>query len=139
MLLTVTAFYAGLMAIWIAALGFEVARRRRRHDVSWGGGEVPELEQAIRAHGNACEYIPIALIVLGLSEGLGAPVLLLHLAGVMLVAGRLMHGIYFLAGARRFRLRLVGMMLTWVMIGGLGLALVWQGLLAFFRGVLMGA
>lgn len=132
MLLTVTAFYAGLMALWIMALGFEVSRRRRRHDVSWGDGEVPELSQAIRAHGNACEYIPVALIVLGLSEGLGAPALLLHLAGAMLVAGRVMHGAYFLTGARWFRLRFVGMMLTAVMIGGLGLALVWQALLAFF-------
>ena len=132
MLLTVTAFYAGLMALWIMALGFEVSRRRRRHDVSWGDGDVPELAQAIRAHANACEYIPIALIVLGLSEGLGAPALLLHLAGLMLVAGRVMHGAYFLAGARRFKLRFVGMMLTGVMVGGLGLALVWQALLAFF-------
>lgn len=132
MLLTVTAFYAGLLALWIMALGFEVSRRRRRHDVSRGDGEVPELARAIRAHGNACEYIPIALIVLALSEGMGAPALLLHLAGIMLIAGRVMHGAYFLSGARRLNLRFVGMMLTGVVIGGLGLALVWQALLTFF-------
>lgn len=131
MLLTVTAFYAGLMALWLMALGFEVSRRRRRHDVSYGTGGVAELEQAVRAHANACEYVPIALIVMGLAEGLGAPAPLLHAAGVMLAAGRVMHGAYFLAGARRFRLRFVGMMLTVVMIGGLALALVVQALLAF--------
>lgn len=132
MLLAVTSFYAGLMALWIMGLGFEVSRRRRRHDVSYGDGGVPELVQAIRAHANACEYIPIALIVMALSEGMGAPPLLLHVAGAMLVVGRVMHGAYFLAGARRFNLRFFGMMLTGVMIGGLGLALVWQALLAFF-------
>ena len=132
MLLTVTAFYAGLMALWLVGLGFEVSRRRRRHGVSYGTGGVVELEHAMRAHANASEYVPIALIVLGLAEGMGAPVLLLHLTGLMLVAGRLMHGAYFLAGARRFNLRFFGMMLTVVMIGGLSLALVWQALLAFF-------
>lgn len=135
MWLTVTAFYAGLMALWIAALGLEVARRRRRHDVSWGDGGVVELAQAIRAHGNACEYIPIALIVLGLSEGMAAPALLLHIAGAMLLAGRVMHGAYYLTGARRFSLRLMGMMLTWAMIGALALALVGQAFLSFVRGV----
>lgn len=132
MLLTVTAFYAGLMALWLVGLGFEVSRRRRRHDVSYGTGGVPELEHAVRAHANACEYVPIGLIVLGLAEGMGAPALLLHIAGVMLLAGRVMHGAYFLAGARVFNLRFLGMMLTVVMIGGLGLALVVQALMAFF-------
>lgn len=132
MLLTVTAFYAGLMALWLVGLGFEVSRRRRRHEVSHGDGGVAELEHAIRAHANACEYVPIALIVMGLSEGMGAPAWLLHVAGLMLVAGRVMHGVYFLAGARVFNLRFFGMMLTVVIIGGLGLALVWQAFLAFF-------
>lgn len=132
MLLIVTSFYAGLMALWLVGLGFEVSRRRRRHDVSWGDGGVVELEQAIRAHANACEYIPIALIIMGLAEGLGAPAWLLHVTGLMLVAGRVMHGAYFLAGARRFQLRFIGMMLTVTMIGGLGLALVWQALAGFF-------
>ena len=67
MLLTVTAFYAGLLALWLVGLGFEVSRRRRQHDVLVGSAGVAELEQAIRAHANACEYVPIALIVLGLS------------------------------------------------------------------------
>ena len=92
MSLPVTALYAGLMGLWLLALGFEVMRRRRRHDVSTGDGGVRELELAMRAHGNACEYVPVALILLGLAEGLGAPGWVLHLFGLMLVAGRLIHG-----------------------------------------------
>lgn len=132
MLLTVTSFYAGLMALWLVGLGFEVSRRRRRHDVSYGDGGVLELQYAVRAHANACEYVPIALIVMGLAEGMGAPAWLLHFTGLMLVVGRGMHGAYFLSGAERFNLRFIGMMLTVVMIGGLALSLVWQALLAFF-------
>ena len=132
MLLAVTAFYAGLMALWLVGLGFEVSRRRRRHGVSYGGGGIPELEHAVRAHANACEYVPVALIVLSLAEGMGAPALLLHVSGLMLVVGRVLHGAYFLGGAKRVNLRFFGMMLTVVMIGGLALALIWQAVLAFF-------
>ncbi len=131
MLLTVTAFYAGVMALWLLGLGVEVSRRRRQSDVLVGSAGVAELEQAIRAHANACEYVPIALIVMGLAEGMGAPGWLLHVCGLMLVAGRGLHGVYYLTGADRLRLRSVGMMLTVVMIGGLGLSLIVQSVTAF--------
>jgi len=128
MSLPATALYAGLMGLWLLALGFEVIRRRRRHDVSVGTGGVGELELAMRAHGNACEYVPIALILLGLSEGMGAPGWVVHLFGLMLVAGRLLHGSYFLAGARAMKLRVVGMQLTVGMIGAVALGLVFHAL-----------
>ncbi len=86
------------------------------------------LELAIRAHGNACEYVPVALILLGLSEGMGAPGWVLHILGLMLVAGRLLHGGYFLTGARRLNLRIAGMLLTVGMIGALALGLVFHAL-----------
>ncbi len=128
MALPVTALYAGLMGLWLLGLGFEVMRRRRRHGVSTGDGGVRELELAMRAHGNACEYVPIALILLGLAEGLGAPSWVLHLFGLMLVAGRLVHGGYFLAGARWLNLRILGMLLTVGMIGSVALGLVFHAL-----------
>ncbi|MFQ5565762.1 MAG: MAPEG family protein [Paracoccaceae bacterium] len=126
--LPVTALYAGLMGLWLLGLGFEVMRRRRRHDVSVGDGGVRALELAMRAHGNACEYVPIALILLALAEGMGAPGGVLHLFGLMLVAGRLIHGGYFLAGARRLNLRILGMLLTVGMIGMVALGLVFHAL-----------
>ena len=128
MSLPVTALYAGLMGLWLLGLGFEVMRRRQRHDVSTGDGGVRDLELAMRAHGNACEYVPVALIMLGLAEGLGAPGWVLHMSGLMLVAGRLLHGGYFLAGARRLNIRIAGMLLTIGMIGLLALGLVFHAL-----------
>jgi uncharacterized membrane protein YecN with MAPEG domain len=126
--LPVTALYAGLMGLWILWLGFAVVRLRRRHDVSVGTGDVRELELAMRAHGNACEYIPVALILLGLAEGLGAPGWVIHLFGLMLVAGRVLHGGYFLAGARKLNVRVLGMLLTMGMIGALSFGVVFHGL-----------
>ncbi len=74
MSLPVTALYAGLMGLWLLALGFEVMRRRRRHDVSTGDGG------------------------------------------------------YFLTGARRLNLRILGMMLTVGMIGAVALGLMLHAL-----------
>ncbi len=128
MALPVTALYAGLMGLWLLGLSFAVIQRRRRHDVSVGDGGAEPLQLAIRAHGNACEYVPVALILLGLAEGLGAPGWVLHLFGLMLVAGRLIHGGYFLTGARRLNLRILGMMLTIGMIGAVALGLVFHAL-----------
>jgi uncharacterized membrane protein YecN with MAPEG domain len=62
----------------------------------------------------------------GLAEGLGAPGWVLHMSGLMLVAGRLLHGRYFLAGARRFKYRVAGMLLTMGMIGLLALSLMFH-------------
>jgi len=126
--MAVTGLYAGLMGLWLLFLGFQVMRVRRRHDVSTGDGGVRDLELAIRAHGNACEYVPIALILMALAESLGAPARILHILGLMLLAGRLLHGGYFLAGARQLNIRIAGMLLTVGMIGALALGVTFHAL-----------
>ena len=110
--LPITAFYAGLLGLWLMFLAFKVGQRRSRHKVALGTGGVPELESAVRAHGNAAETIPIALILLGLADGLGTPGWILHLLGVALVAGRLMHGYHFIEMRPDLTFRFWGMMLT---------------------------
>ena len=129
MLLAITAFYAGLMGLWILYLGLTVVRLRRRYDVSTGHGRRSDLEQAVRAHGNACEYIPIALILMALGEGMGMPSWVVHLFGLTLVTGRLMHGWYFLNGARVLRVRVIGMLLTMGAIFVLAIGATIHGLL----------
>jgi uncharacterized membrane protein YecN with MAPEG domain len=49
------------------------------------------LVRAIRAHGNAAEYMPLALLMLLLLALLGAPLLLIHALGIGLTAGRVFH------------------------------------------------
>lgn len=124
----VTAFYAGLMGLWMLFLGFQVVRQRRRHDISTGDGGVRALELAIRAHGNACEYIPIALILIGAAESMGAPGWLLHSAGLTLSVGRVLHGVCFLAGGRPLNLRVAGMVMTVGVIGALAFGVILRAL-----------
>lgn len=122
--LPVTSLYAGILALWIMALAIEVGRRRTRHKVLMGSGGVVELERAVRGHGNAIETIPIALILLGLTEGMGAPGAALHAAGLTLIVGRVIHGLHFVAMPDRLILRAAGMLLTALAIVLLALGLI---------------
>jgi uncharacterized membrane protein YecN with MAPEG domain len=59
---------------------------------------------------------------------MSAPGWVVHFFGLMLVAGRLLHGGYFLVGARQLNVRFVGMLLTIGMIGSVSLGLVLHAL-----------
>jgi uncharacterized membrane protein YecN with MAPEG domain len=119
----VTAFYAGLCALILLGLTLHVIRLRRALGFAWGDGARPELVRAVRAHGNAAETIPMALILLGLIEMLGAPGWVVHLFGLALVAGRATHA-YSCGAERRMNARVFGMALTlgFFLAAGLGLA-----------------
>ena len=85
------ALWTGLHLILLLVLSVLVTRQRRKHHVEIGDGGVPALNQAIRAFGNAAEYVPAALVGLGVLALVGAMPLLIHPIGFLLFAGRLMH------------------------------------------------
>jgi hypothetical protein len=118
MLVTVTALYAGLLALLMLVLGLRVPFRRARYKVSLGDGEgkAPQLQEAVRMHGNAAEYIPIGLVLLLLVEMLGYSLYILHGIGGTLLLGRILHPIGLAAGGRHFWARAAGMVLTWLAI-----------------------
>ncbi len=68
----VSALYAVLGALLLIKFSFDVVRLRMQYRVSYGDGGFSELQSAIRIHGNAVEYIPVALILLLLMEMDGA-------------------------------------------------------------------
>ena len=94
----VTALYAGLLALLMLVLARNVIRGRFRAKVGLFDGGDERLGRAIRIHGNFIEYVPIALILMGLVEVNGAPAWALHAWGVVIVASRLIHA-YGLAGS----------------------------------------
>ena len=51
----------------------------------------PELHERIRQHGNFIEWVPLVLLLMVLAEGNRAGATWLHVAGALLLAGRLMH------------------------------------------------
>ncbi len=122
-----TMLTAGLLGLLIVALGLRVSAIRRSAHVSLGDGGNPLLEQRIRAHGNAVETIPIALILLGLAErALGQPWYLVAMA-VVLVIARLIHPIG-MAMPSPNAARMLGILGTWGVTGILALILIGHGI-----------
>ena len=70
----------------------------------------------MRAHGNFTEYVPLALILMGLIELNGGPPPLLHGLGAALVVGRLLHA-WGLSGSVGVSFgRVAGSIATWATI-----------------------
>ena len=106
----ITSIYAALLAILIVGLSLNVIKLRQIGQVILGDGDNLELQSAIRAQGNATEYIPISLILLLLLELSKGHWSLLHFGGIVLLTGRLIHARGLLKGNLRFRV--LGMQLT---------------------------
>lgn len=106
----ITALYASLCALLIIKLSRDVIGLRRQHRIALGDGGNAQLQAAIRTQGNATEYIPITLILMILLEWSGAFWWIIHLTGVALITGRLIH-MYALKNTD-FKRRVLGMKLT---------------------------
>lgn len=113
----ISPFYASLLALWIVWLSLRVIKLRRKKRIPLGDGGDQELLAAIRTQGNATEYLPIAIILLILLELYGGYFILIHLAGLTLIAGRLLHLKALKESNIRNRVR--GMQLTLFTIIGL--------------------
>jgi uncharacterized protein len=93
--LTIVGFYAGLNGLILLWLAVHVGLVRQRLAISIGDGGAPALLRAMRGQANFVEYVPLILVLLGLLAALAAPLWLLHLLGLALTLGRLLHGLHF--------------------------------------------
>jgi len=84
-----TAVYAAVLGLLGAILTVNVIVNRARSNVTQGDGGIPVLAQAIRAHCNFAEQVPLALILIGLVEAFAWRSMIVHGLGVVLVIGRL--------------------------------------------------
>lgn len=121
-LLEIAALYTGvniLILLWLAVL---VVAGRRKHKISLGDAGNEDFLRAQRAHANAAEYTPAALVglvTLALFDP-ATPPWLLHAAGLSLTIGRISHGLGLHAGVLNVG-RMLGTSLTWLaylLIGG---------------------
>jgi uncharacterized membrane protein YecN with MAPEG domain len=108
------ALWVGLHLILLLVLSVLVVRQRRRHKVALGDGGVPSLEHAIRAFGNATEYVPAGLIAIGVLALCGASPMVIHVMGVILFAGRVTHAVGLSRSGKASLPRAVGVVLTWL-------------------------
>ena len=70
--------------------------------------------QAVRAFGNATEYVPTALIGVVVLAFLGAQPLLVHTAGLLLFAGRVAHAWGLSRSGGASLPRAIGVVATWL-------------------------
>lgn len=108
------ALWAGLHIALLLVLSVLVTRQRRRHKVEIGDGGVPALQQAIRAFGNATEYVPTALAGLALLAIVNAPPLLIHPIGLILFVGRVLHAFGLSRSTGASLPRALGVLATWI-------------------------
>ena len=115
-MLPVTGLYVGLLALGFVFLASRVIKARRVYRVAIGTGQHRLVERAIRAHGNFAEYVPFAVILLGLCEINGLPGWALHGMGITLLVGRTLHAHGIAEEAEVFRWRVLGTSLTLTMM-----------------------
>lgn len=119
----VSSLYIVLGALLIIKLSLDVIKLRTLYRVAYGDGGFYELQTAIRVQGNAVEYIPVALLLLLVMEQNGALVWMVHICGIILIAGRLFHS-YGLKH-RENRWRRTGMAATFTAMILMVLANIW--------------
>ena len=78
------------------------------------------------AHANAAEHLPIALLLLLLLDLGQTPPSWLHVFGVLLIVGRVLHAIGLSRTAGPSPGRVLGMVLTWGVMLAMALLLLWK-------------
>lgn len=114
--MTVTPLYAAILGLVFVALSLQTIRLRRRHRVALGDGDQTPLRRAMRVHANFAEYVPLALLLMFFVERGGGSALRMHILGVALLAGRLLHAWGVSQVRENFRYRTAGMVLTFSVI-----------------------
>lgn len=87
----ITLLFAALHVLLMLVLTWRVVGRRRALQIGLGSGGDQVLERAIRAHANFTEYVPMALLMLGLLELSGVAAMWLWAFGALLLVGRVLH------------------------------------------------
>ena len=110
-----------LILIWLA---FRVVSHRRKGSIALGDGGSEVLTRAIRAHGNASEYIPVMLVGLLALAFLNVATWTIHALGLAFTIGRLLHPIGMTGGP--ILLRQLGIILSWATMVILSLVLLYH-------------
>ncbi len=120
-MLIITSLYLGLLSLMYLGLSYKVAATRRKLGVGAGDGDDSKLLKAIRIHANFIEYVPIAIILMLVAELNHTSSILLHICGVLLIIARVNHtlGLSKTLGASTYRI--VGVLLTWLIVGVLAI------------------
>ena len=112
----VTPIYASLLTFLFVVLSVRVIGFRRIARVALGDGGDLNLMRRIRVQANFAEYVPLALLLLALAELQRSPAWTIHLLGLLLVAGRIIHAYGVGPDPEARYCRVLGMAMTFAVL-----------------------
>ena len=121
----ITGIYVALSTLLVLILAGRVSSGRGAAKVGIGDGGHPGLLLRIRAHGNAVENLPLALLLLLVLELNQTQPLWLHVFGCLLLIGRIAHAIGMSTSKENVG-RFLGTALTWIVMLVMAVLLLWQ-------------
>ena len=122
----VSSLYAAVLALIGVVLTARVILGRVRTGVQAGDGGDAALGQAIRAHANFTEQVPIALLVLVLLDAAGTSGGIVHAFGALLVTARLVSAWGLSRSLGATPQRQAGAGLTALVVAASALLLAWR-------------
>lgn len=120
----IAGFYIALNVLLVLALAIRVMWLRYTRRVGIGSGGDDQLARAIRAHGNATEYVPLALLMLAVLAFEQFQPLWLHVFGITLLVARLLHALGLSSNPGMSFGRAVGITLTLLVMIAMAAALI---------------
>ena len=117
MIPTITPVYAFALTLLLIALSVNVIRFRRGNRIPLGDAGNADLMGRVRAQGNFVEYAPMGLVLMVLAEMAGTSALWMHMVGICLLAGRLVHAWHMTFAPKKYVLRPIGITLTFAALG----------------------
>lgn len=114
--LSITGLYAGLLTVLFIGLSMNIIRLRLKNKIGIGDGGNEMLAKAVRVHGNFSEYIPLALLLLGIYEMNGAGPQWLHALGGTLFIGRILHAVGLTKTIGASKQRQIGMISLFIVM-----------------------
>lgn len=126
----ITGIYAALAAILVLVLALRVSAIRHGKRVGVGDGGDHDIVRRVRAHANAIENLPLALVLLLVLELNQTQALWLHVFGCVLILGRVLHAIAMSVNSGASTGRFLGSLLTWLAMFAMAVLLLWQWMVA---------
>ena len=123
----VTPLYAGILTVWFILLSVRVVGLRRGGIAFGDNGDIRVI-RIVRAQANFAEYVPLALLLMGMLEVGRHSIYLLHALGLALVVARVLHGLALSFGWQTRRGRLSGAAITIIVLAIEALLCLYQGI-----------
>ena len=116
-MIPVTALFSAILFFLYYYLAKNVIQIRRNNKIAIGFAKNKELEQAIAAHSNFNQYVPLGLIMMACMELNRIHFSIIFLVGISFTFGRIIHAKSFLKKTMDLKQRVQGMKFTfWTMI-----------------------